>query len=272
MYFLTMCMPQLPLVKVNDRYPIRWTYSVAMFVFLAGSAVCGAAPDSPALIAGRALAGLGSSGLLVGTNALVPFLAPAPERPVYFGLFAGAMGLGIGSGPLIGGVLTQNVTWRWNASHPRAPPYDTFASFLSANGFLYQFYMNLPIGAFIYSIFFLFVHPPAPAGLTNTRVPWRDFVQTLDLPGLVTLTPSIVCLQLALQWGGTTYQWHDGRILSLLILSGVLAIVFLVNEIWQGNNAMLPARIMKQRNVICAVLFCFCSNGSSTVLTYYLPM
>jgi hypothetical protein len=132
--------------------------------------------------------------------------------------------------------------------------------------------MNLPIGAFIYGVFFLFVHPPAPAVPTNAPVPWRNFVQTLDLPGLVTLTPSIVCVQLALQWGGTKYPWGDGRIIVLMVLFGVLAIAFLVNEIWQGNNAMLPARIMKRRNVICALLFCFCSNGSSTVLTYYLPM
>jgi hypothetical protein len=132
--------------------------------------------------------------------------------------------------------------------------------------------MNLPIGAFIYLVFFIFVHPPVSKDSATTPLPWREFVLSLDLLGLASLTPCIICLQLALQWGGTTYAWNNARIVVLLVLFGTLALAFLVNEVLQGANAMLPSRILKQRNVICAVSFCFLSNGSSTVLTYYIPM
>ncbi|KAJ9287754.1 hypothetical protein DTO021C3_4559 [Paecilomyces variotii] len=243
-YFLAMCTPQMVLVKLNGRYPIRWNYGIAMALFIAGSALCGAAPNSPVLIAGRALAGLGSSGLLASSAAMVPFLAPPSERPTLFGLFAGAMGLGVGSGPLIGGALTETVTWRWN------------------------FYMNIPIGAVIYAIFYLTVHPQKP----DYSTPWRSFLRTLDLLGLATFASATACLLIALQWGGTTYPWADVRVIVLLVLSGVLAVIFLVVEFWLGDSAMLPRRIFSKRNVWCAVWFCFCGNGAAVVLTYYLPI
>ena len=113
-YFLTMCIPQLAYVKIYGRYPLRLVYSSALLVFLAGSALCGAAPNSSAFIAGRALAGLGAAGLFSGNNALVPYLSPSPKRPLLFGFFLAAMSLGQGSGPLIGGILTEKMTWRWN--------------------------------------------------------------------------------------------------------------------------------------------------------------
>lgn len=132
--------------------------------------------------------------------------------------------------------------------------------------------MNLPIGAFILVVFIIFVHPPSPIGPRASSVPWPTFSRTLDLPGAIILTAMILCLQLALQWGGVKYQWNNGRIISLLTISGVLFLAFLLNEKWQGDNAMLPGRILGQRNVICAILYCFCNMGSQTVLTYYLPM
>ncbi|KAJ9302642.1 hypothetical protein DTO271G3_16 [Paecilomyces variotii] len=223
-YFLAMCTPQLVLVKLNGRYPIRWNYGVAMALFITGSALCGAAPNSPVLIAGRALAGLGSSGLLASSSAMVPFLAPPSKRPTLFGLFAGAMGLG-------------------------------------------NFHMNIPIGAVIYAIFYLTVHPQKP----DYSTPWRSFVWTLDLPGLATFTPATACLLIALQWGETTYPWADVRVIVLFVLSGVLAVIFLIVEFWLGDSAMLPRRFSK-RNVWCAVWFCFCGNGAAVVLTYYLPI
>lgn len=75
-YLMAVCTSQLLFGKLSARYSICWIYGAAMVVFLVGSAVCGAAPNSLALIAGRAIAGFGSSGLLVTAFSLVPSLAP----------------------------------------------------------------------------------------------------------------------------------------------------------------------------------------------------
>lgn len=245
-YLMAICMSQLPFGKLSARYPIRWIYSASMLLFLVGSAVCGSAPNSPALIAGRAIAGFGCSGLLVGAFSLVPFLAPTPKRPILLSFMSVARALAATCGPLVGGALTQRVSWRWN------------------------FYINLPLGVFIEAAFLLSVRPPKRE--TEAFTSWADFLQTLDLVGLAALAPSVVCLLLALQWGGIHYPWGDARIIALLVLCGVLGLIFVAIEIRQGAKAMLPARIFTQRTIVSASLFALCTTGAIFVLTYYLPV
>ncbi|KAJ5972292.1 uncharacterized protein N7479_002210 [Penicillium vulpinum] len=204
-YFMTTSITQLLYGKLYTWYPIQYIYTVAMLFFLAGSAICGAAPNSVALIVGRAVAGIGCSGLLVGTFSLVPFIAHPSKAPLFMGLVGGSMGIGYATGPLIGGALTEHVTWRWN------------------------FYINLPIGAFSYGIFLLFVRPPTPQTKPPSLV---EFFKGFDFIGLITLTGSVICLLLALQWGGATYPWNSAA----------------------------------------ACLFCFCSSGASFLLLYYIPI
>ncbi|GKZ18239.1 hypothetical protein AbraIFM66951_000412 [Aspergillus brasiliensis] len=245
-YTMVICTTQLLFGKLLARYSIRWIYSIAMLFFLVGSAVCGAAPNSHSLIIGRAIAGVGCSGLLVAAFSLVPILAAPVQRPILMGLLSGSRGLASTFGPLIGGALTERVSWRWN------------------------FYINLPIGAVIQIGFLLLVHPPKRPNEAFTS--WTEFLKTLDLFGLVALLPSIVCLLLALQWGGLQYAWQDARIIVLLVLAGLLAITFISVEIWQGPNAMLPSRVFTQRTVSAAAFFGFCTVSAIFVLTYYLPI
>jgi MFS family permease len=244
-YSMTACMSQLLYGKLCVRYPIRWNYGVAMLLFMVGSAICGASPNSPVLIVGRAVSGLGSSGLLVGAFSLVPFLAPPAKRPVLLSFMGTTRGLAVTFGPLIGGALTERASWRWN------------------------FYINLPLGVFIFAVFLATVRPPKRQNEGFTS--WADFFETLDLFGFAALAPSVVCLLLALQWGGTRYQWSDGRIISLFVLFGVLGLVFITLEIRHGSKSMLPMRVFAQRVVYCANFYGFCTAGAIFVLTYYLP-
>ncbi|KAI1756769.1 MFS general substrate transporter [Xylaria castorea] len=244
-YLMTLCMSQLLFGKLASRYSIRWIYTGSMFIFLVGSAICGAAPNSPALIAGRAIAGLGSSGLLIVAYSVIPTLSPPDKRALSLGVISMARSIAATAGPLLGGALTQKASWRWT------------------------FYINLPLGAVIYVAFLLFITPPATTATAFTS--FLDLLQTLDLPGLLTLMPATVTLLLALQWGGIDYPWSDGRIIALLVLSGVLAIAFVAIELWQGERAVLPSRIFAQRSVSYASFYGFATSGAIYVLTFYLP-
>lgn len=81
-----------------------------------------------------------------------------------------------------------------------------------------------------------------------------------------------MCLLLALQWGGTTYAWKDARIITLLVLFGVLNIAFVVVQIWKKKEALVPLHILKQRSIASGVFYSACVGGSLTLLVYYLPI
>ncbi|KAL1596361.1 hypothetical protein SLS60_009007 [Paraconiothyrium brasiliense] len=96
--------------------------------------------------------------------------------------------------------------------------------------------------------------------------------ERLDPIGTLLFLPSIVCLLLALQWGGTTYAWSNWRPILLLVLAGILFIGFLAIQIWKPNTATLPMRILKQRTVAASALFAFTSQAGMIVVTYYIPI
>ena len=114
-YLLTTCAFQLIFGKLYTFYSIKWTYLSALGIFELGSLVCGVAPNSVALILGRAIAGLGSAGIFSGAILIVAHTVPLRQRPTYTGLIGGMYGLASVAGPLMGGAFTDNphLTWRW---------------------------------------------------------------------------------------------------------------------------------------------------------------
>jgi MFS family permease len=245
---LTTCAFQLIFGKLYTYHPIKWVFLIALSIFELGSLVCAVAPTSTALIIGRAVAGLGSAGMYAGAFLIIAHSVPVRERPLYNGMIGATYGVACVIGPLLGGVFTDSpkLTWRW------------------------CFYINLPIGVFPAAIVIFFFASP-PKGKTDQPSIWGR-VKRMDLPGTLCFLPGVVCLLLALQWGGTRYEWSNGRVIALLVLAGVLIIGFVVIQIYSGEDATVPTRVFKNRNIWGGAILGGCINGASFVILLYVSL
>ena len=94
----------------------------------------------------------------------------------------------------------------------------------------------------------------------------------MDPIGTALFLPGIVCFILALQWGGATYPWNDGRVIALFVVAGILLLSFVVVQIWRQEDGTIPPRIIKQRSVACGVLYAMCIGGGMISMLYTLPI
>lgn len=100
--------------KIYGQFNAKHLYLVTVFMFEAGSAICGAAPNLNALIIGRVVCGVGGAGMYVGVMTLLSVTTTPHERPIYIALTGLTWGLGTLLGPIIGGAFTNSsATWRW---------------------------------------------------------------------------------------------------------------------------------------------------------------
>ncbi|KAH6867212.1 putative efflux pump antibiotic resistance protein [Thelonectria olida] len=247
-YFLTTASLQLFFGKMYGIFSIKLVFLGALFLFEVGSLICGVAPNSVALIIGRAIAGMGSAGILSGGLIILSHSTPLQTRPIYTGIAGSMYGISSVAGPLLGGFFTDKVTWRW------------------------CFYINLPIGAItVVAIVFCYHDTPRTKTLASLGG-WREKFWYFDPLGTLFFMPMVICLLLALQWAGTTYEWHDGRIIVLLVLFAVLLVAFVTTQLWMGNKATVPPRLFKiSRTVWSSCLFAFCVGGAFFPFTYFIP-
>ncbi|KAJ8097204.1 major facilitator superfamily domain-containing protein [Lipomyces tetrasporus] len=245
-YLLTTCAFQLIFGKFYTFFPVKWVFLIAIVVFEVGSAICGAAPTSNALIVGRAIAGLGSAGIFSGALVIIAYSVPLDKRPVYNGLFGSMYGIASVAGPLMGGAFTDHISWRW------------------------CFYINLPFGAVTIAAIVFFLQSPKQSFTGPTS--WKERLNQLDVVGTIVFVPAVVCLLLALQWGGTRYAWSNARIIALFVVFGVLIIIFLGVQIRKGDYATVPPRIVRQRSMAFSTAFAFLLGASFFIFVYYIPL
>ena len=244
-YMLANCSVQLLYGRIYRFYPTKFVLLCAIGLFEVGSAICGAAPNSNALIVGRAIAGAGSSGIMSGVIQVMIYLVPLSERPKYTGSFGAIFGVSSVLGPLLGGIFTEKISWRW------------------------CFYINLPFAAISIAavVFLLKAKEPRESGATI-----KERIKQLDPIGTIIFIPSMVCLILALQWGGVTYSWSSGRLIALLVVFAVTFVCWIGVQIWKKDDATVPPRIFCQRSIAAGFTFTFLLAGSMMTLVYYLPI
>lgn len=174
---------------------------------------------------------------------IIAHTVPLRQRPMYMGTVGAMEGVSATTGPLIGGALTTNVSWRW------------------------CFYINLPIGAVTILAVLAFYHEPDRDGLSFPAL--KQKAKDLDWLGMVVIVTAIICFVLALQWGGVTYAWSNGRVIALLVISAVLFAIFTVVQVRRGELATLPPRIIRQRSMAFGILFAFCGACALSIIDFY---
>ena len=112
-YLLTTTSLQPSFGKVYTYFNIKWTYLFALIVFEIGSTICGAAQSSKMLIIGRAVAGAGAAALFSGGMIIIAYAVPLRKRAIYIAALSSMFGISSVVGPILGGALTDHVSWRW---------------------------------------------------------------------------------------------------------------------------------------------------------------
>lgn len=225
----------------------KWTFIIIIVIFEIGSILCAAAPTSIAFIIGRAIAGIGCAGIATGGQVLFVDLLPLEKRPKYQGLLAATFGIAAIAGPLLGGVFASGVSWRW------------------------CFWINLPIGG-VALVVLLLLLPAKPPPRQQSTESFLKRVQQFDPIGTALLTPGLILLLLALQWGGEHGSWKSPRVLGTLIPGILLLVAFAASQFWIGNDGTIPPRIIRQRSIAAASVSSLGFGSALIIVTFYLPI
>ncbi|MEV0154436.1 MDR family MFS transporter [Micromonospora sp. NPDC050686] len=232
--------------KLGDLYGRKAVFLTSVVVFLVGSALCGMSGSGLLggvdqgmieLIAFRAVQGLGAGGLMVGVMAIIGDLVPPRERGRYQGMIAGIMAIAMVAGPLVGGFITDHLSWRW------------------------AFYVNLPLGGLALLVLATTMH--LPKYRTEHRIDWL---------GAGLLSVGITAIVLVTTWGGNQYAWLSLPILGLAALALLALVAFALVE-RRAVEPILPLGLFANRNFalisVIGFLLGFAMFGAMNFLPLY---
>ena len=206
--------------RVSDLYGRKRLFQAAIVLFLLGSALSGASETLGELIGFRALQGLGAGGLMTLAMAIVADIIAPRERGRYQGYIQMVFVLASVAGPLLGGLFTDEASWRW------------------------VFYVNLPIGAVALAI------------STRLRLPVGSGRARIDVLGAALLGAGLTAILLITTWGGREYAWGSPEIVGLAVAAVVLLAGFYAQE-RRAPEPVLPLRLFREPvfDVVSATLF-----------------
>ena len=219
----------------------KLTFIIAISLFEAGSLVCGLAPSMTILLVGRLISGAGTAGILVSVLVIISDIVSFRDRGQYEGAINGILGISSIIGPLIGGGLTDAISWRW------------------------CFFFNLPFGAITIFVVTYFLKFPAPEGSVCEKLKKFDFLGTLLVAGATT------CFILPLQYGGFQWPWLSPIVIGLFCSSAVFTALLVWTELYVASNPIIPAKLFENRSIPLLLVIASCLGAVFFSVRYYAP-
>lgn len=249
--------------KFSEIFGRKPVILVANGAFMAGSLVAALAPTITALIGGRVLQGLGGGGILVLVTIIIGDLFELKERAKYYGLTALVYAVASAVGPILGGVFTQTIGWRWccksNAvrSMRKSPLLTNFI----------LVWINLP-----FEVLSLIVMVPM-LRLKSPTIPFIDGLRSLDWIGSIIIVGGTICLLLGLETGASADQgWGSPSVICLITFGVILLAVFFAYEAKLAQNPLIPSHIFAKSTNIAAFSTACLQSFVFIAYDYFLPL
>lgn len=243
-YLISACTLHLLYHRVFSLFDVKWSYISALFVFGSGSLLCALTRNSITLIVGRAITGGGSAGVLLGSTTVISSSVPLSKRRPSAIATTLMMCLGSILGPLLGGVVSDCLDWRW------------------------MFWVNIPASAGTALLVLLLF------GFKRKKSPESKFVEKLlqlDLTGAVFLIAAALMLFLLLHFQEQKCAAASAEILGLAIGCGVAVTALVIRTVRLGDQALIPPKVICQRNIAARAFAAFFLFAAMSIYTLFLP-
>ena len=223
--------------KLIDMYGRKVLYIIGLGIFTVFSLLCGLSQTMTQIIIFRGIQGVGGGIMMANAFTVIGDLFPPGERGKYQGLISVAFGLSSVIGPSLGGFLTDMLSWHW------------------------VFLINIPLGLAIIGLFIVFFPNLRPEKMEHK----------VDYAGVVLLILTVVPLMLALSWGGVDFPWASLPIITMLVFSMMMGVVFVIVE-KRSKHPILPLSLFRNRIVAISEVVVFLTGVAMFGTIIFVPL